>query len=93
MLYGGDWGLSVKQSDAPDTSGRLVNVMIDICKKKNWGGGVCVCVCWGGGGRRKEEDGRGERGGMGRAGEIKRRGRDVGGGEGEGRKGKKILMF
>ena len=54
-----DWGLSVKQRDAPDTSGRLVNVMIDIRKKQNWGGSVC-----GGGGRggkkkRKEKDRRG----------------------------------
>ena len=48
-----------------------------------------MCVGGGGEGRRKWEDRRGGRGGMGRAGEIKRRGR------GEGRKGKgnKILMF
>ena len=28
--------------------GRLVSVMIVICKKQNWGRGVCVC--WEGGG-------------------------------------------
>ena len=49
--------------------GRLVSVMIDICKKKI---GEEVCVCWEGG------EGEWERGG-----EIKRRGRDVGGGERE----------
>ena len=67
----------------------MVNVMIDICKKKLGRRCVCmcVCVCWGG--RRKGEDGRGGRGGMGRAGEIKKRGR----GEGRKGKGKKILMF
>ena len=37
MLCGGDWGLCGKQSDAPE-SARLVNIMIDVCKK-NWGGG------------------------------------------------------
>ena len=45
--------------------GRLVSIMIDICKKQNWGRGVCVCVCvcvggggGGGGGEGKEEKGR-----------------------------------
>ena len=37
MLCGGDWGLCGKQSDAPD-GGRLVSVMIDVCKKKMGGG-------------------------------------------------------
>ena len=35
--------------------GRLVSVMIDICKN-NWGG---VCVCGGGGGREGEWRGKG----------------------------------
>ena len=34
MLCGGDWGLSVKQSDAADTSGRLVSVVIDVREKE-----------------------------------------------------------
>ena len=83
----------MKQRDAPETSGRLVSVMIDICKNKKWGGGVCVCVCvWGG--RRKGKDGRGGKQ-KGNGGEIKRRGREVGGGERERRKGKgkEILML
>ena len=52
---------------------------------------MCVCV-WGGGGGGGGRGGR--RGGMGRAGEIKRRGRESWRwGEGEGRKGKDIVMF
>ena len=65
--------------------GRLVSVMIDICKKKKQTKGC---------GEGKEEKGRtgGEEEGRGNG---ERRGREVGGGEGEGRKGKgkEILMF
>ena len=65
--------------------GRLVSIKIDICE--NIGEEVCV---WGGGKRKK-----GRMLGEEKRGEIQRRGREVGGGEGEGRKGKgkKILMF
>ena len=38
-----DWGLSVKQRDDADTSGRLVSVRIDVCEKEI-GEEVCVCV-------------------------------------------------
>ena len=75
MLCGGDWGLSVKQRDAPDASGRLVSIMIDVCKNKI---GEDVCVCGGGGrGRRKGRTGEKKEGEWG--GEIKRRGRGEGG--------------
>ena len=70
MLCGGDWGLSVKQRDAPDASG-WAGECHDQYMQKKLGRCVCVCVCVGGGG--------GEGGGMGRGGEIKRRGRGGGG--------------
>ena len=62
--------------------GRLVSIMIDICKKQNWGGGVCV-LGGGGGGMGERRGDKKERKGRGRWGE----------GEGRKGKGKEILMF
>ena len=67
--------------------GRLVSVMINICKKQNWGG----CGRGGGGKRRKGEDGRGGRG----EGEWGKEGKGSGrwGGRRRKGKGKEILLF
>ena len=61
----------MKQRDAPDTSGRMVSVMIDIFNKQNWGreekkrGGQEGRKTGGGGkwevGREKEERERGRK--------------------------------
>ena len=62
-----DSGLSAKQRDAADTSGRLVSVMINVCEKEI-GEEVCVCVCGGGGGEWGGEGGKRVNGKDGRGG-------------------------